>query len=636
MENPEEVLQALDEFQKMRPSEIPRELEDYLCWVARTGDPVYQWSLIKALFREKLLRVMTEFYESCPSLDLTPCPNVEQFNYDIMKSNLLERLESFANAPFTVQRICELLTTPRKEYNRIDKFMRAIEKNILVVSTREPGPYGRRSENGDSMVNGSVEDETSHHGQTSNDVEVENWVKDCTTTAAATSHAGENEEMSVENGVKTALNTTFDKEDTIEAPHSVVDSTASSFVPSSTEFNPVTTMPVQALPVQEAASEVQNLTTTVNQEATATVNDVSDAMINEDTSSQPSLELESDDNDSSDSKKLQTTFQAKDFTAEEDKTVKTYSEVLKTGKPEESIDTAEPSKESNQLMQSTMSNERLLNDNSSDSQSSDKADNLEDVAQSSESETNQDEASPAVEEPVSEKSEAESNICSDNFLLENSNSSVKNDSEDVVPESSEPQVEAKVDTEVKDECETKAAAKEADVSPADSSENSDKDTSEKTELNDVSEVAKPIIEEPPIELADTSSVTKPESSEITIEETTEDEETKASKAIVPDPIPIVEEPKDGESTAEDWNSSVSVTEVASESKDPASTIKNGLAEPVITSDQVEDNKMVVAGCEEAPSKGPSESMDVDNEEISDGEVLQDEPMEQELTEAMNS
>ncbi|CAK9799063.1 Serine/threonine-protein phosphatase 4 regulatory subunit 2 [Anthophora quadrimaculata] len=113
MENLEDVLQALDEFQKMRPSEIPRELEDYLCWVAKTGDPVYQWSLIKTLFREKLTRVMTDFYESCPTLDLAPCPNVEHFNYDTMKSNLLERLESFANAPFTVQRICELLTAPQ-------------------------------------------------------------------------------------------------------------------------------------------------------------------------------------------------------------------------------------------------------------------------------------------------------------------------------------------------------------------------------------------------------------------------------------------------------------------------------------------------------------------------------------------
>lgn len=48
-----------------------------------------------------------------------------------MKNALLERLEAFHAAPFTVQRICELLTDPRKQYSRIDKFMRAVEKNIL-------------------------------------------------------------------------------------------------------------------------------------------------------------------------------------------------------------------------------------------------------------------------------------------------------------------------------------------------------------------------------------------------------------------------------------------------------------------------------------------------------------------------
>ena len=89
MENPEQVLH---EFQKMLQSEIPRELEDYLCWVAWTDDPVYQWSLVKALFREKLMRVMIEFYKNCPTLDLTPCPNVEQLNYDTMKNILLGRL----------------------------------------------------------------------------------------------------------------------------------------------------------------------------------------------------------------------------------------------------------------------------------------------------------------------------------------------------------------------------------------------------------------------------------------------------------------------------------------------------------------------------------------------------------------
>ncbi|XP_044743687.1 serine/threonine-protein phosphatase 4 regulatory subunit 2 [Chrysoperla carnea] len=161
MENAEEILQCLDEFTKVKPRDIPRELEEYLCFVAKTGDPVYQWSLIKSLFREKLINVITEFYESSLSVEIPPCPNVETFNYDVMKSFILEKLESFVAAPFTVQRICELLTTPRKEYNRIDKYMRALEKNILVVSTREPGQR-RSTENGDSILNGLETDSTNN------------------------------------------------------------------------------------------------------------------------------------------------------------------------------------------------------------------------------------------------------------------------------------------------------------------------------------------------------------------------------------------------------------------------------------------------------------------------------------------
>lgn len=48
-----------------------------------------------------------------------------------MKSALLERLEKFHAAPFTIQRLSELLTDPKKHYSRLDKFMRALEKNIL-------------------------------------------------------------------------------------------------------------------------------------------------------------------------------------------------------------------------------------------------------------------------------------------------------------------------------------------------------------------------------------------------------------------------------------------------------------------------------------------------------------------------
>lgn len=152
MENPEEILHSLEEFSKMKPKDIPRELEEYLSYVAKTGNPVYQWNTVKSLFREKLLSVITEFYEACPAVDIPPCPNVEVFNYELMKNFILEKLDTFSSAPFTVQRISELLTSPRKEYNRIDKYMRALEKNILVVSTTEPGR--RSTENGEGIMNG--------------------------------------------------------------------------------------------------------------------------------------------------------------------------------------------------------------------------------------------------------------------------------------------------------------------------------------------------------------------------------------------------------------------------------------------------------------------------------------------------
>jgi len=154
MENAEEVLQLLEEFSKAKPKEIPRELDDYLGYVAKTGDPVFQWSLMRNLLREKLLAVVTDFYESTLTVELPPCPNVEPFNYERMKSSLLERFDAFTGAPFTIQRICELLINPRKEYNRADKYMRAIEKNILVVSTREPGSGKRPLESDETVLNG--------------------------------------------------------------------------------------------------------------------------------------------------------------------------------------------------------------------------------------------------------------------------------------------------------------------------------------------------------------------------------------------------------------------------------------------------------------------------------------------------
>ena len=66
----------------------------------------------------------------------------------MFQDKVFEQLESFAGIPFTIQRIAELLTTPKRHYRRTDKFMRALEKNMLVVShTGIPKNYHLSSSN---------------------------------------------------------------------------------------------------------------------------------------------------------------------------------------------------------------------------------------------------------------------------------------------------------------------------------------------------------------------------------------------------------------------------------------------------------------------------------------------------------
>lgn len=104
--------------------------------------------------KNKLLIVTIKILLKIQHPELPQYPNVDPFNYETMKKMLIEKLDSFAAAPFTIQRISELLSDPRKQYSRIDKFMRAVEKTILVVSTTPPGRHRSESENGDSLDSG--------------------------------------------------------------------------------------------------------------------------------------------------------------------------------------------------------------------------------------------------------------------------------------------------------------------------------------------------------------------------------------------------------------------------------------------------------------------------------------------------
>ncbi|XP_035731141.1 serine/threonine-protein phosphatase 4 regulatory subunit 2-like [Vespa mandarinia] len=653
MENLEEVLQALDEFQKMRPTEIPRELEDYLCWVAKTGDPVYQWSMIKTLFREKLTRVMTDFYESCPTLELAPCPNVEHFNYDTMKSNLLERLESFANAPFTVQRICELLTAPRKEYNRVDKFMRAIEKNILVVSTREPGPIARRSENGDSMVNGSV-DESAPVCITlpPQDVEMEYWEKGCSSTVTITVNTVEKDESLLHTVIPsvTVVKSVFGTDENQEKnglSSSRSEGAVSNFIEASSEFSTVTNITLEVQPQDSTTGPGMRNVSIITPETSGIVNDVPEAIMNEDTSSQPSLDLEDDPkvkekidsgtlvmdaedeptNSMTTTEELKTSSELKTIITTDNTTVSNTAEenILKTDidKVDEELNSESDIPDAQENVQGNIQSidgRRVLTLENKSIENSCSMTNSEDIRCTSIK-------SYELETDVAASSEE----CTSTTLLTN-NAMVSG-----ILQNMEDSKEISMDTSNNETLDTEHA----------------KQNTEATELT--TEDVKPVIEDPDSKGSDvTENINNSNSdkSGVTIVETLEDE-SKVMKSIVPDPIPIIEEPKDPEPNIRKVDDASAPVEIIEEVKNDTSNIncQSTIKEKFIsiknhdlgdiegnktkTTCKIKENDSLVVDSTVCKNEcGSMELMDVDDDESLS--IFQGEPMEQETIELAKS
>jgi len=110
-------------------------LDKYLLSVAKTGDPLVPWLKVRAFLRHKIDGILSGYFEEYGIEGDNESQNLPKFNYTSSKEKLLTHFDSFTNAPFTIQRLCEILLDPAQHYKRTDKLMRALEKNVLVVST---------------------------------------------------------------------------------------------------------------------------------------------------------------------------------------------------------------------------------------------------------------------------------------------------------------------------------------------------------------------------------------------------------------------------------------------------------------------------------------------------------------------
>uniref|UniRef100_A0A8D3B0H6 Protein phosphatase 4, regulatory subunit 2b n=1 Tax=Scophthalmus maximus TaxID=52904 RepID=A0A8D3B0H6_SCOMX len=141
--------EALRDFDKKAKKEACPLLEQFLCHIAKTGETMVQWSQFKNYFLFKLEKVMDDFRASAPEQRGPANPNVESIPFEDMKERILKIVNGYNGIPFTIQRLCELLTEPKRNYTGTDKFLRGVEKNVMVVSCVHP----TSEKNGCSAVN---------------------------------------------------------------------------------------------------------------------------------------------------------------------------------------------------------------------------------------------------------------------------------------------------------------------------------------------------------------------------------------------------------------------------------------------------------------------------------------------------
>ncbi|KAK4472656.1 hypothetical protein MN116_003888 [Schistosoma mekongi] len=140
MENGESILCALKCFEQEKPTSIPPILEDYIKQIARNGQTRLPWIYVKPLLLHKYNKVVDSFLSEGSTVDYSHVPTPPHLSE--LRQRVFITLKKLDGIPFTIQRICELFDSPTHHYQRVDKFLRGLEKVCMVVSTVDP--YGNK------------------------------------------------------------------------------------------------------------------------------------------------------------------------------------------------------------------------------------------------------------------------------------------------------------------------------------------------------------------------------------------------------------------------------------------------------------------------------------------------------------
>lgn len=146
---PTEIEQSINDFVQLNGTKAKDlgPLMSVLKDIANAGTTKYVWPKLVALIRVQLQNVIDQYdADGCGE-----CPDLFGESFEVRYCRVQKQLEDFEEPPFTLQRMCELLTAPKRYYRNKDKFFHSFSKTVFGISY--PNERHDGEENGDIALN---------------------------------------------------------------------------------------------------------------------------------------------------------------------------------------------------------------------------------------------------------------------------------------------------------------------------------------------------------------------------------------------------------------------------------------------------------------------------------------------------
>uniref|UniRef100_A0A7S1G7H9 Serine/threonine-protein phosphatase 4 regulatory subunit 2 n=1 Tax=Bicosoecida sp. CB-2014 TaxID=1486930 RepID=A0A7S1G7H9_9STRA len=125
--------EVLRNYRHVRGRALPEEVLEIVRGIATSGLYFHDWDKLQPVVSALIDEVVTASNAKVPD-----CPDRPAEGFADKRAALLSAVAAFDDAPFTIQRLCEVLLEPSRFYSSTHKLFASLDKLLAVSSTQLP------------------------------------------------------------------------------------------------------------------------------------------------------------------------------------------------------------------------------------------------------------------------------------------------------------------------------------------------------------------------------------------------------------------------------------------------------------------------------------------------------------------